>query len=146
MFAGDKFAYHPQSEFVLCQQNGEMVDFIVFPCLFRPWTTDTPITKSAFCCVSCHFVRMSWSFILHLLTFPVGHVVQHAREDDFVKKTLRFVPGLRHACVVAFAVFAKTCRQDTRAIQCQSTDLQCRSFFFAAVTFHDCFCVVFPNL
>ena len=39
---------------------------------------------------------MSWTFTVHLLTLPVGDVVEPAREDDPVWKTLRCVPSLRH--------------------------------------------------
>ena len=39
----------------------------------------------------------------------------------------------------AFAVFAQTCHQDTRAFHCQLTALHCPfCFFFAIFTVHDC--------
>ena len=74
VLAGDKFLYHPEGEFVpfsVCKVVGCSC-FSIFPGLFRSWITETPITRSEFCCVSSHFSRWSSTFILHLHTFPVA--------------------------------------------------------------------------
>ena len=65
---GDKFAQHPDREFVpftVCKLV-RWSFLISCPGLLRSWTTETPITKSESCCVSKHFFRLSWTFILQL--------------------------------------------------------------------------------
>ena len=100
VLAGDKFAYHPEIEFVpfTVSKLVRWSFLIICPGLFRSWTTETPITQSEYCCVTGHFSRKNniLKFNLHLLTFPVGDVVEHVREDDPVWKNLRCVPGHRH--------------------------------------------------
>ena len=112
-----------------------MGDLVVIHCMYRPFFCDpghgvTPRIRSESCCVSGHVIRMNWASALHLLTFPVADVVGHAREDDPVWKTVVFLPVHRLDNFVAYAVSAQRCHQDTRATQCQSTDLQCCFLFW----------------
>ena len=72
VLAGDKFTYHPESEFVpftVCKLMRWSV-FIVFPGLFQSWTTETPITGSEYCCVGRHIIRLNWTFVLAPSGFP----------------------------------------------------------------------------
>ena len=96
MFAGDKFADHG-SEFVPfhISKMRSWPGLVVFPGLFRSWT-EPPITNFESCCVGGHIIRLSWTFCFTLLTLPVGDVVEHAREDEPVWKTLKCVLSLRH--------------------------------------------------
>ena len=85
---------------------------IVFPNLFRSWTTRTPKKKSEYCCINDHFVRAVQTISLHLFTSVVGDVVEHIRKDDIVWKTIGFVPILRHVfCVFQYLkrCVSKTC-------------------------------------
>ena len=46
----------------------------------------------------------------------------------------------------SFPVFAQTNHQDTRAIQCQSTDLRRRNLFLQLLLFKNCFCFLSRKL
>ena len=69
---------------------------VVFPSLVRSWTTETPTTRFESCCKRGHFFRAVQTMSMHLFTDAVGDVVEHAREDNSVWKTLGYVFGLRH--------------------------------------------------
>ena len=88
--------------------------------LFRSWTTETPITKSESCCVRSNFFRMSWTYILHLLTSPIGDVVEHAREDDLVRKALRCVRDLREE---SLQLFFSICTDSSPRHTCHSMSI-----------------------
>ena len=68
--------------------------------------------------------------VLHLLTFPVGDVLKHARDDDPVWNTLCSATNLRHQFLQR---------------QCQSTEVQCRVCSCKCRLFHDRFCLLFQN-
>ena len=54
MFADDKFSYHLRSEFwsALRKKFRSKSWSVVFPCLFRSWTTETSLTKSESCWIT----------------------------------------------------------------------------------------------
>ena len=63
------------------------------------WAGTTPPRwrpSSESCCPSSHLFRLSKTCGLHLTTFPVADVFEHARENDPVWKSVGFVPNFQH--------------------------------------------------